>query len=239
MPDRFHPAGRSQQKHIRPAQGKQTVGHHAHDVVQLRFQLDRLGNLQVVDVEDDVAVVGDKTVAVHRIAAQFHDLPRHMAAGHGNHFHRQRKTAQYRHLLGSIGNADKFLRHGGDDFFPRQCAATALDQAQVGIGFIGAIHIYGNLVHRIQVEYRNSVLLQTFAGGFGTGHRAFDQVLHFRQFVDEKVGGGAGAHADDGAFFHMGNGGFGNGLFQFILGHGRDSGIRAGSAHYKGQIGVC
>ncbi len=222
--DGVHALVGTQQQHIGAAQSEQAICHYAHDIVQLRFQFHRLADFHVVNVQNDIAVIGNETVTVHRIAAQLHDFPRHVAAGHGNHFHRQRELPQHRDFLGSIGDADEFLRHRRDDFFPRQRAAAALDQAQVGIGLVGAIHINGNVIHGIQVEHGNAVLLQALAGGFGTGHRAFDPVLHLCQVVDEVIGSGTSAHPHDGAFFHIGDGGLGDSLFQFVLSHVRSSG---------------
>ena len=78
-----------------------------------------LDDVHVVDVEDDIAIVRRETLPVNRIPSQFDDLSGNMAARHGNHFHRQGKTAEGVHPFALVGNADKFLRAGGNDFFPR------------------------------------------------------------------------------------------------------------------------
>ena len=73
------------------------------------------------------------------------------------------------------------------------------------------------------------MLLETFGGGFGTGHGTVEEALVLGQQVDEEVGGGAGADADDAAIVEFGkdmvDSGLGDGLLELVLGHG---GIRAG-----------
>src|SRR6266403_462278 len=49
--------------------GEQAVGDDADDVVDLRFELDRIHDAHVLDVEDDVAIVGDEVRAQLRVTA--------------------------------------------------------------------------------------------------------------------------------------------------------------------------
>ena len=111
----FHTFRGTQQQQVRRPRREQAVGHHADDGVDLRFQFHRVGDLQVVHIEDYIAVVGDHTFAVHRVAAQLDQLTRHMAAGHGDDFDRQREGAQYRYQLAGVGDADEGLGHGADE----------------------------------------------------------------------------------------------------------------------------
>jgi hypothetical protein len=87
------------------------------------------------------------------------------------------------------------------------------------VDFIGAVDVHRHFRHVVQVEHFDAMAAQAGCGGFRRRHGALDLVLDLGQFVDEEVGGGAGAHADDLVFHHIGNGGTGYGLFQFVLGH--------------------
>src|SRR5690554_2421529 len=86
--DALHAIAGAQQQQVRRAAGEQAIGDHAHDVVQFFFHLDRAGDIQVVDVDDDVAVVGGYTVPIYRVTAELHDFPANVASGHGNDFNR-------------------------------------------------------------------------------------------------------------------------------------------------------
>ena len=174
-------------------------------------------------VENHVTVIGDHAVAVHRVAAELDDLPGHMAAGHGNDLHRQRKLAEGGYQLALIGNADEGAGYRRDDLFPGQGRATALDQLQMLVGLIGTIHIEIQSGHAVQVVDRNAVLLQAFGGGLGAGDRAIEVALVSGQSINEMVGGGAGADADDAPVFQLRQQnihcGLGNCLLEFVLGH--------------------
>ncbi len=239
----FHAFTGAQKQQIRRARGEQAVGDHADDGVDLRFQLHRVGDLQVEHVEDDVAVVGQHAFAVHRVAAEFHQLARHVAAGHRDHFHRQRKLAEHRHQFAGVGDADEGLGHGGDNLLAGQGRTAALDQVQVRVGFISAVNVELQVADRVQLVHRNAVALEARGGGFGAGDRAIERALVQGQGVDEAVGGGAGADADDALVVEFRqdevDGGLGHGLFELILGHagsesgqglGRKAGIIAASA---------
>jgi hypothetical protein len=60
-------------------------------------------------------------------------------------------------------------------------------------------------------------------GGFGAGDGAVERALVLGQGIDEAVGGGAGADADDALVIEFGkdevDGGLGHCLFELILGH--------------------
>src|SRR5699024_598467 len=65
-----HPFRGGAQHHICRAVSKQAIGHHAHNVVDLFFELNRTHNVQALNVEDDVAVISDKTCTVLGAATQ-------------------------------------------------------------------------------------------------------------------------------------------------------------------------
>ena len=174
-------------------------------------------------VENDVAVVGQHAFAVHRVAAQFHQLARHMTARHRNDFHRQREGAQHRYQLAGVGDADEGLGHGGDDLLAGQCGAAALDQVQAFVALVGAVDVELQLGGAVEVVDRYAMALQACCGGFGAGDGAIEVHLVLGQCVDEEVGGGAGADANDAlaveARENVVDGGLGHGLFQLILVH--------------------
>ncbi|MNF57154.1 hypothetical protein D3C84_386710 [compost metagenome] len=184
-------------------------------------------------VEDDVAVVGDNALAVNRVAAQFHQLPGHMAAGHGDNLHGQGEGAKHRHQLAAVGNADEGLGDGSDDFFARQGRATAFDQGQVLVAFVGTIDVELKLADGVQFVDRDPVALQARGGGLGAGDCAVEGTLVLGQGVDKAVGGRTGTHADNALVVELGQNevdrGLGDGLFELVLGHagsgaGGDSG---------------
>src|SRR5690606_13933915 len=146
----------------------------ADDGVDLGFQLHRIGDAHVVHVEDDVAVVGDHALAVHRVAAQLHQLARHVAAGHGDDLHRQREGAEHRHQLAGVGDADEGLGYRRDDLLAGQGSAAALDQVEVLVALVGAVDVELQAIHRVQVIHRNAVATQPRGGGLGTGYGAVE-----------------------------------------------------------------
>src|SRR5690606_31372435 len=193
------------------------------NLVDLLFQLGGNRNVHIVDVQDDVAVVGNDPFPINRIAAQFHQLPGHMTAGHGDHFHGQRETSQHTYQLAFIRNTDKGFGHRRHDFFTGQGRTTALDELQALVGLVGTINVKLQLRHAVQVVYRNAVLLQALGGGFGTGDGTVEMGFQGSQGVNKHIGGGAGAYTDNAfvgqAGFDMGDGGLGNRFLESVLGH--------------------
>src|SRR5690606_24719295 len=187
------------------------------------FQPARIMDLQVVHIEDHVAVIRHHAVAVHRVAAELDDFPGDVAAGHGDDLHRQRELAEGGDQLAFIRNADEGAGDGGDDLLPGQGSAAALDQFQVPVGLVGTVHVVVQVGDIVQVIDRNPVLLEALGGGFGAGHGAIEKTLVAGQGVDETVGGRAGPDPDDAPVFQIGQQnlyrGLPNGLLEFVLGH--------------------
>ena len=184
--------------HIGGVGGEQAVADDAGDVVDFPLQRQRVFDLQAVDIENDVAVVRDEALPPLRSAAQSDQRPGRQAAGHGNDLHRQRECAQGGRQLGLINDANKLIRGGGDDFFPGQGAAAALDQAAAGIYFVRAIDIDHRRRRRVQVQDRNAPPPEPLGAGFAARHGGVKLVANRRQGVNEAVGRAAGADADYG-----------------------------------------
>src|SRR5471032_2339272 len=173
----FHAFRGAQQQYVSRTGREQTVGDDADDGIDLTLQFHRVGDLHVEHVDDDVAVVGQHAFAVHRVAAQLHQLAGHVAAGHRDHFHRQREGAEYRHQFAAIGDADEGLGHGRNDLLAGQGGAATLDQVQVFVAFVGAVDVELQVADGVQLIHRNAVALEAGGGGFGTGDRAIESAL--------------------------------------------------------------
>src|SRR5690606_16197039 len=97
---------------VRAALREQPDADHARDLVDGRFHRRRVADLQAMDVQDPVAVVGGDPLAPHGLSAgELDQLARDQAAGHGNHLDRQRELAEHVDALGRIADADE-LRAG-------------------------------------------------------------------------------------------------------------------------------
>src|SRR3569833_1978861 len=96
-------------------------------------------------------------------------------------------------------------------------AAAALDEMEVLGGLVGAVHIEGHVVDVVEIEHGYAVLLETLGRGIRARHRTVELELDRRQRVDEKVGGGAGADADDGAGLYVLQRRIRRGLFKCVL----------------------
>ena len=225
---------RTQQQQVSRAGGEQAVGHDANNGVDLTLQLNRVDDLHVEHVDDDIAVVRHHAFAVDRIATQLDQFAGHVAAGHRDHFNRQRERPQYRNQFAGVGDADKGLGHGRHDLLAGQGCATAFDQVQVFVAFIGAINVELQVADCVQLIHRNAVALEAGSGGFRAGHGAVEGTLVQGQGVDKAVGSGAGADPDDALVIQFWkdevDSSLGYGLFELILGH---AGSGAGRVNRK------
>ena len=122
------------------------------------FEFSRLVDLEIVYIENHVAVIGDNAFAVNRVAAKFNQLSRDVTARHGNHFDRQRECAEIRHELAFIGNAYKLFGRCCNYFFARERSPAAFNQLQMIIGFIGAVDINTQHSGGVEIDYRNANL---------------------------------------------------------------------------------
>src|SRR5690606_38677742 len=118
-------------------------------------------------------------------------------------FHRQRKLAQHVDQLRLVGDADEPSGGSGDDFFPGQRAAAALDELQAAVGLVGTVHIDRDVADLVEVEHADAVIAQSTGGGFGAGYGPGDVALDAGQGIDEEVHGRAGADTDHFAPDHV------------------------------------
>ena len=109
--------GLGNQSHVGFAVSEQAVGDDAWDLVDFLFQFHWVKDLEVVDVDDLVAVVGNKTFTVDGLAAEFDHLTGHKTPCHGQNLNGQRESAQYVDTFAFINDTDKFLTGSSDDFF--------------------------------------------------------------------------------------------------------------------------
>src|ERR1700682_6354957 len=217
--ERFDAGIGPDQDDVGAAIGEQAVGDHTDDVVDLHFELGRIQDAHVLDIEDDVAVVGDEVRTQLRVSAKLDQLVRGEAARHRNYLDRQRKVAQHADQFRLVDDAHELLRHRGDDLFPGQRAAAALDHRTVLGYFVGAVDVDGQRVDGGELEHGDAVTLQPFRGLDRAGNRAFDAMLYLRQLVDEVVGGRAAAHANVGVVDDVLDRLAGDQMFLLVLGH--------------------
>src|SRR3569623_1130447 len=206
-------------QYIGGTQCEDAVGDDARDVVELGLELGGFHDLQIAHVEDEIAVVGGEALTQYGLAAELYEFARDVAARHGDHLDGQWKGAEHVHEFGFVGDADEFLGDRRHDLLARECAAAALDEMEILGGLVGAVHIEGHVVDVVEVEHGYAVLLETLGRGIRACHGTVDLVLNRRQRIEEKVGGGAAADADDGAGLFVLQRRIRRGLFEGVLGH--------------------
>ena len=209
----------AKQQNIRRTIGKDTHGNHTGDVIQFTFQRAGLHDLQTLDVENDVAVIGSEPLSQFRYTAVFYDFTRHITLCHRNHLDRQRKFPHDPDQFGFITDTDKLAAGRGDNLLAGQRATTALDQVQLFIGFVCAIDIDRQLTGLVQLHHRDAVTLQALGAGNRAGHGTVDLPLDRCKRIDKEISGRTGTYTDDGAGLYIFDGRFGNLFFQCILVH--------------------
>ena len=113
-------------------------------------------------IKDHVTIVRHYTLTVFRTTAQLHQLASHSAARHWDHFNRQREVTENIDFFGRVGNTDKFLRHGSNNFFTGQRCAAALDHLHVAVDFIRAVNVYAEAVHFVKIEHVDTEAFEFF-----------------------------------------------------------------------------
>ncbi len=131
----------------------------------------------------------------------------------------QRKRAQHLDQLAVVADAHELVARGGDDLLAGKRAAATLDELQIVIGLVGAVHVDREFACLVEVQHRYAVALEALGAGDRTGDRAVDLALDACQGIDEVVGRRAGADTNDGAALHVFQGRLGNLFFQFVLVH--------------------
>src|SRR5690606_3037326 len=127
---------------VRAAPGEQADAHHPGNLVDGGFHALRIGDPEIVDVQDDVAIVGGGALPPYRLAAgELDQFARDQAARHRDHLDRQREPAQHIDPLGRVDDAHELPAGLGDDLLAGQGRPAALDQAVRRIALVGAIHV--------------------------------------------------------------------------------------------------
>src|SRR5205814_2114610 len=100
----------------------------------------------------------------------------------------------------------------------RQGATAALDHVQVLGDLVGAVDVHRELVHAVQVEHADAVLLQPLGARLRCSDCALDAPFDAGQRIDEEIDRRSGADADHALLSvfqrcsrHL--------LLQFVLGH--------------------
>ena len=78
------------------------------------------------------------------------------------------------HPLGVVDHADEPAGCGGQDLFPGQCPAAALDKVEVLVGLVGPVHVQVQVPGLRQVRDLEAGRLQPLLGIPGTGHHGGD-----------------------------------------------------------------
>ena len=114
------------------------------------------------------------------------------------------KRPSCRYPFAPVGDHDHARGGRGDDLFPQQRAAAALDQAQIGRDLVGAVHGQIELRRLVERGQRNAAALGIGARGLRGRHR--DDVeagAHaFADQLDEMLRGRAGAEPEPHAGTH-------------------------------------
>jgi len=87
-------------------------------------------------------------------------------------------------------------------------------------GFIGAIHVNGQLVDTVQIHHANAVGLEAPCAFLGACNCAVDLVLDVSEGIDEIVRRAAGANTDNRTGLHEFQRCPRHGLLLVVLGHG-------------------
>ena len=105
------------------------------------FHLYRIGNLQVMHVQNVITIIRDKSFAPDWSAAHLHYAPCDKFLCHRDDFDGERETSEHTDELGVVNNADKTPRRRGKNLFAGQCAAAAFYQLKVLVSFVGPVDI--------------------------------------------------------------------------------------------------
>src|ERR1035438_7173290 len=120
-----------------------------------------------------MAFVGDKGIAStaqRNLGAKGCDSLRNQRLGEGDDLDRKWELPEMRDLLAGIADEDESPRSGCDNFFAQQRAATAFDQIQLRIDFVGAINVDVELRVLIERGQRDSQLLGELLGFLRSGN---------------------------------------------------------------------
>ena len=116
-----------------------------------------------------------------------------------------------------------FAGRGSHDFFPQQCPAPTLDQAELRIHFIRAVDGDVDVLNFIQRGQRDAQAGGQFLGVNRSGYAAnLQSGLHpFAEKTHREGGGRSRSQADDIAIAHEAQAGAGRGFFFLVIRHAR------------------
>ena len=122
-------------------------------------------------------------------------MPRRRGEAEGHDLDRQRKGAEARNELARIGDDDHPSRRRRHDLLAQQRAAAALDQSQLGVDFVRAVHSQVEFRQFVERRYGDA---ETFCLRFRPlrGCDAADLKSGcdlFAHAIDEMLGGRSGA----------------------------------------------
>src|SRR5437879_9433348 len=154
------------------AHGEQPDRDHAGDLVQLALERDRIRDLEIVDIEDVVAVIGHEALAPHGAAAARAELPAYQSARHGDDLDGEGKAPERRDHLRVVEDAHEALRGRGEDLLAGEGAAAALDELPGGGRLVGAVDVQADSTRLVQIRHLESRGAQPGAGRLRARYRA-------------------------------------------------------------------
>lgn len=111
-------------------------------LVEFVFQFFWIGDLQVVDVQDLVVVVGDYVFVLGWLVVGYVvDLVGDQVVCYWDYFYWQWEFVQYWYLFVWVDDVDEVFVGFGDDFFVGQCGVVVFDQVFVWVVFVGVIDV--------------------------------------------------------------------------------------------------
>ena len=105
------------------------------------------------------------------------------------------KPAEHAHQLRVVDDADEAPRGAGDDLFPGERAAAALDEMPVPGDLIGAVHVDIQVPGPRQFGDRDAEAPEPGRGRLRTGRHRLQPRRVLSQGVDEEIHRAAGTHA--------------------------------------------
>ena len=120
---------------------EQANRNNAGNPVNAHFHVDRIGNLEIVDVENVIAVISNKALAPYRLSTHLQHASGDHFLCHWQHFDRQRKLSKHANQLRVVDDANEASGRRCEDLFASQRTTATFDQLQVLIAFIRSVYI--------------------------------------------------------------------------------------------------
>lgn len=120
---------------------KEIYGYNFCDVVDFVFEIFGMGDFYVVDIQNNVIVIGDYIFMIYRIVVEFYQFVCDIRVCYWDYFNRQREVVQNIDCFSVIDNIYKFFGNCCDDFFMCQCCIVIFDYVVFWVDFISIIDI--------------------------------------------------------------------------------------------------